>query len=565
MSSIGSNRLTRRTALSLIGLGIGGSLLAACAAPAATPTSAPVAAPTASGAAAKPTTASPAATSAPAAAAAATTAPGSEQIKRGGTLRWGQVGDIVTADAVLSSPASNETTGACCDVLVTYDDQLNPVARLAESWEFSTDNKRIKLNLRKGVTFHSGREFTSEDVNYNVLRARDPKNPYAAVVAPGSAWWTNIEMPDKSTIILTSEQPRPGVYDWLNFLRIQDKEVLEGPNATNSVGGTGPFKWVEWVQGDHIYETRNKDYWETGHPYVDDYQIKIFRDQQSMITALEAGALDVAALAPIPDAVRLASDPKYQVYETHSVGQYFYSVVNTTVPPTDNKLFRQALGYAIDRKRFTETIMKGYVGDPKNLPWTSTSPAYEPNKNNTYTFDLDKARALIEQSGVKNPEFDIAWATAGFTAEYAALGQVIQSDLAKIGVKTNLKPTEPAAFTAAGNGRTPPYNGMRLSAGAYAQLYEAASEFVLSRTMGYASNLAGFYDPAFEQMVTSATTEPDATKRKALYSQINDYLLDVAYVHTVSAYGNINAMTSKVHGLRYEPSTFVTLRDIWLG
>lgn len=548
-------RITRRTALALIGLGAGGSLLAACSAPAAP--SAPAAATAPPAAAAKPGSATDT-VSAPA-------TPGAEQVKRGGTLRWGQVGDIVTTDAVLSSPASNETTGEVCDVLVTYDDKLNPVGRLAESWDFSSDNTKIKLNLRKGVTFHSGREFTSEDVNYNVLRVRDPKNGYAAVVAPGSSWWTNIEMPDKYTIILTSEKPRPGVFDWLNYLRIQDKDVLEGPNASSSVGGTGPFKWVEWVQGDHIYQTRNTNYWDSGHPYLDEYHVQIFRDQQAMINALEAGTLDVAALAPIPDAVRLRSDSKYQVYENHTVGQFFYATVNTNVPPTDNKLIRQALAHAIDRKRFTDTIMKGFVGDPVNLPWAPSSPAYEPTKNNTYTFDLDKAKSLVDQSGVQNPEFDIAWATAGFSAEYAALAQVIQGDLAKIGVKTNLKPTDPATFTNVGLGQTPQYNGMRLSAGAYAQLYEAASEFVLSRTMGYASNQAGYYDPKYEQLVTSASTEPDLAKRKQLYSQINDYLLDVAYVYPVSAYSNIMAMAGNVRGLRFEPSTFVTIRDMWLA
>ena len=133
-------------------------------------------------------------------------------------------------------------------------------------------------------------------------------------------------------------------------------------------------------------------------------------------------------------------------------------------------MLRQAIGYAIDRKRFTEQIMKGFVGEPRNLPWARHSPAFDAAKNNTYTYDLDKAKSLLAQSGVSNVEFDIAWALAGFQAEYAAMAQVIQSDLAKIGIKTNLKPTDPATFTQAGLGMKPTYNGMRLSAGAFAQL-----------------------------------------------------------------------------------------------
>jgi peptide/nickel transport system substrate-binding protein len=485
--------------------------------------------------------------------------------KTGGVLRWGQVGDIPTTDAIYWSPPTDETIGQVCDMLVTYDDQLNPIPRLAESWDLSTDQKKVKLNLRKGVQFHSGREMTSDDIEYNLLRARDPKNGFAAVVAPGSAWWTSIEKPDKYTIVLTSEQPRPGVWDFLNFLRIQDKDVRDGPDAATKVGGTGSMQWDEWVPGDHITMSKHKNFWESGHPFLDGYVVKIFRDQQAMVSALEAGTLDLAALVPIPDAVRLKDDPKYQVFETHGVGQFFYACVNAGVAPTDNKLLRQAIGYAIDRQRFAEQVMKGFVGEGKALPWPPTSPAYEPAKNTFYTYDLDKAKSLLAQSGLSNVEFDIAWSLAGFQAEYAALAQIIQSDLQKIGIKTNLKPTDPGQFVQVGLGKNPTYNGMRLSAGAFSQLFEAGSLFALSRTMGYATNQSGFYDPRYEKLVTTAATEPDANKRKQIYSQINDFLLDAAYLFTVTAYSNIMAMRANVKGLRFEPTTSVTIRDMWLA
>src|SRR5205814_3900745 len=90
--------------------------------------------------------------------------PAGQQIKKGGTLRWGQVGDLVTIDAILWSPVSNNTLGQVNEMLIEYDDDLKIVPRLAESWEQSSDNTSIKLNLRKGVQFHTGREFTSDDV-----------------------------------------------------------------------------------------------------------------------------------------------------------------------------------------------------------------------------------------------------------------------------------------------------------------------------------------------------------------------------------------------------------------
>jgi peptide/nickel transport system substrate-binding protein len=239
--------------------------------------------------------------------------------------------------------------------------------------------------------------------------------------------------------------------------------------------------------------------------------------------------------------------------------------VNAGQAPTDNKLLRQAINYAIDRKRFVDTVMKGFTGEPRALPWAKSSPAFDPEKNKAYSFDLDKAKSLLDQSGLSNVEFDIAWATAGYAAEYQALATIIQGDLAKIGIKTNLRATEPQAFTQAGFGNKPTFNGMRLSAGAFAQLSEAGSEFALSRTFGYASNAAGYYDDKFTEMATTVATEPDAAKRKQLYDQINDYLLDASYAMVITPYPDIDIMRTNVMDLKYFLSTATNDRDIWLA
>jgi peptide/nickel transport system substrate-binding protein len=199
------------------------------------------------------------------------------------------------------------------------------------------------------------------------------------------------------------------------------------------------------------------------------------------------------------------------------------------------------------------------------LPWAKTSPAFDPAKNTMYAYDLDKAKSLVQQSGLSNIEFDISWATAGYTAEYQALATIIQGDLAKIGVKTNLKPTDPPTFTQQGNGNNPPYNGMRLSAGAFAQLYEASSVSTLSRTFGYLSNLAGFYDDKFKDLVATASTEPDAAKRKQLYGQYSDFLLDVSYAMVICPYPDIDLMRPNVEGLRWTLATNVPMSEIWLS
>ena len=140
-----------------------------------------------------------------------------------------------------------------------------PQPQLAESWDISPDYKHIKLNLRKSIQFHSGRELTSDDVKYNLLRVRDPK-VQVPTLRTQSNWFTTLDTPDKYTIILNSETPRPLVFDIFEYLNIVDKDTMEGSEARTKAIGTGPFRFEEWAQGAHISFSRNAAYWQSGRP-----------------------------------------------------------------------------------------------------------------------------------------------------------------------------------------------------------------------------------------------------------------------------------------------------------
>src|SRR5262245_36182689 len=145
--------VSRRHALRLVASGAGLALLAACS-PAGQPAPAstvPPAPPQSSGA-------TPVATT-PAAKPAA-------QPTRGGTLRLGIVGDLSTLDPNFPTPVAYSSLWQAFDRLIQNDINMKPQPMLAESWDVSSDLKQLKLNLRKGVQFHTGREFTSDDVKW---------------------------------------------------------------------------------------------------------------------------------------------------------------------------------------------------------------------------------------------------------------------------------------------------------------------------------------------------------------------------------------------------------------
>ena len=238
---------------------------------------------------------------------------------------------------------------------------------------------------------------------------------------------------------------------------------------------------------------------------------------------------------------------------------------NATLPPTSSQQFRQALAYAANRQRFTDTILNGLVGTPQDLPWAPQSPASEPAKNTRYTYDLDKARSLIAQSGVTDLTMDITYATGGLQQEYTLLAQVLQADLAQLGVTATLRQIEPGAFLDAQVKRS--YKGLILSAGAFAHLQEASFLFNSSRTFHYNGDFSstGIKDERWTQLAMAAPTEPDAARRKALYTQINDVVLDLCGTMPLSRYPQTAILRANVRGLTYNQMPRFTFDSAWLA
>ena len=118
-----------------------------------------------------------------------------------------------------------------------------------------------------------------------------------------------------------------------------------------------------------------------------------------MVSQFEAGVLDMALNPPLQDAGRLKSNPQYQVVTNPNTGRYYTAGWNVANPPLDNKVVRQALNSAMNRQRFVDTVLLG-LSRPATLPWIPTSPVYDAAKANYFTFDLDKAKALLVQAGV---------------------------------------------------------------------------------------------------------------------------------------------------------------------
>ncbi|HEY2596626.1 MAG TPA: ABC transporter substrate-binding protein, partial [Chloroflexota bacterium] len=232
---------------------------------------------------------------------------------------------------------------------------------------------------------------------------------------------------------------------------------------------------------------------------------------------------------------------------------------NLTMPPFDNKLLRQALNYAIDRKRYADTIAGGLV-QSNPLPWPSYSPAYEPDKLNAYAFDLDKAKSLVQQSGVSVPEFDYV-VTPGSEAD--GFGQIYQADLAKIGLKMNLKDMDSATWVDQVNHRK--WFGFYWAPVTYVHL-SPSTTLINGKAFNPQLNNSGFTSDRYVQLINDASTETDLAKQRALYSQMNDLLLDESFVAFVAPTTSSSYVASaRVKGIAWTAHESPWFTETWLG
>lgn len=549
-----SHQVSRRAFLSVFGASTGAVFLAACGGAAApnVPTSAPAPAPTAASAS------KPAATT-PAAAAAQPTTATAAQPRSGGTLQAAKLGDVANLDGHYWSPNGGLHVWLSYDTLARYDQNLKPQPQLAESWDVSPDGKQITVKLRQGVTYHSGREFTSDDVVWNLQRALNPKVT-VGILGGFFGQDPTFTAQDKYTTLLQTSQPWPTVFDMFHVVNMLDKENTDAASNTQTKAvGTGPFVFQEWKQGESMRFTRNPNYWQTGTPYLDEIVVNVRKDAQSMVADLEAGSLNMAYAPTLQDYMRLKADSSYNAQLLSPAAGMYQIQPNVTFKPLDDKRIRQALNYAVDRKRIADTVLLGLVG-PEDLPWPPNSPAYEAAKNNVYAQDLDKAKSLLAQAGASNLTLDFVYAPT--TPEYGTIAEIYQGDLAKIGVTLNVKMMDIAALFDAIHSQK--YNGLYTLNDSWAAM-EPVSMLAAGASLNPRINNAGFHDDQYTQLVDSARSEPDAAKRKQIYSQINDYILDQSFGIPVAPSTSRVITKAAVQGLEFRFNDVMYLGNTWMS
>jgi peptide/nickel transport system substrate-binding protein len=340
------------------------------------------------------------------------------------------------------------------DVDPTTWDYERPM--LAERWQMSPDAKTWTFHLRKGVQFHDNfGEMTAEDVKFSfeLLMGKD------AIATTTPQWRKNIEkleVVDRHTFRLVMKNPDPDVLFELSSARevqIVSKKQIESQGidkASQRPAGTGPYRMVEWRRGEFMRYQALDRHWRVT-PQFKELVYRFVPEDATRVAMLRTGEADIIELPrtlkkDVEGAgfeARRALWPGVVVFGIMG-GQYLKDrpTFNAQVPWLDKRV-REAINLAVNRKAIMEHLFLGEA-QPAILP---IIPSWVKEFNNPawkqYPHDVERAKKLMAEAGYPN----------GFTAEWRAyplpgvpeliaVSEALQIDLAKIGVKLDLKLTE---------------------------------------------------------------------------------------------------------------------------
>jgi peptide/nickel transport system substrate-binding protein len=442
---------------------------------------------------------------------------------------------------------------------VSYDRQLTPQPRLATSWQWSPDWLRLTLKLRPGVKFHTGRPFTSADARFTLERLRDP--------AVGSVWRTyanlmHVDTPDDLTLVIDYDAPLRSSFDALAATFIADPQTQDQTSTGQGLIGTGPFRFQEWVPGDHLAVVRNPDYWQPGKPYLDRVELRVMPDQLSALLALQTANVEWVSGVDGQQARSLQSNPAYRVIPTMTGGTFYYVGFDVTVPSLADKRVRQAFNYALNRQAIVDTALNGF-GRAASTLWPRQSLGYDAALDQAYPYDLDKARELLTAAGW-DPSTTVTMALPGFLPVSALMAQIYQADLARIGVTLTLRQLESGDFFT--RLQTGQFGGTWMANMGWMNLSPAT--FLISALPVRLPNASHFTTPRYQQLLDQVTGATADQQEKVLVHEVTQIMLDESFVIPIAeAAGTVNGpevIQALVRDVSWDSIGLFAYEDVWL-
>lgn len=474
----------------------------------------------------------------------------------GGTLRVAFTSDTKTLDPTFSVNFSErQPLYLIYNTLLSISPDGSIGPELAERWEVLDGGKRLVLHLRKGVMFHDGTPFDAAAVKVNLDQRLDP-----AMGSPLRPQLTlildRVEVTDPLTVTLHLKSPSPALLGML----AQREGFMASPTAMQKYGkdfsthpvGSGPFVFKEWIPGNALTVEKNPHYWEPGKPYLDRV---VFSDTSNPIVALQrlrTGEVDyISQLSPID--IRSIEGQPGIVLDRGPANRWYALQWQVDRPPFNNPVLRQAVAYAIDRKRMVEILMNGKVPVAESIAppgaWW-----YDPSVH-SLPYDPAKAKALLAQAGLDHVEVGLSTPQIMLLQQ---INQLVQEELKAVGITVRLEPIAQSDWYPRLSQGLINFSPMR-----WAQRPDPDDLLPLLFGSTGAQNSTKYRNPEVDKLLEVARDSTDLAERKKAYGQVEEIVTrDLPYVPLFFSV-EYAAMRSNIHNHIWLPDEIPRFRNIW--
>ncbi len=353
--------------------------------------------------------------------------------------------DTINIGMVLEPPNLDPTGGAAAAIdEVVYANVFEGLTRfgsdgavlpaLASSWDVSADGLTYTFHLQAGVKFHDGTDMNADDVVFSLNRARaeDSTNAQKALFK-GIA---SVEAANATTVTVTLSEPNgnfPFNMAWGDAVIVGEESIADA--ATNPIG-TGPFKFMNWVQGDRVDLERNADYWGAA-PALSKATFKFISDPNAAFAAVMAGDVDAFPNFPAPETLsQFESDPRFAVIVGSTEGETILSTNNKSGPLSDVKV-REAIAHAINRQEIIDGAMSGY-GTPIGTHFAPHNPAYV-DLTAMSAYDPELSKKLLAEAGQEGLKLRLMLPPPAYARRG---GEIIAAQLRAVGIEAEISNLE---------------------------------------------------------------------------------------------------------------------------
>lgn len=336
-----------------------------------------------------------------------------ETPKRGGTFRLG-LGAGSTSDSLdpgTYDDAFMQTTGhALHNYLTEVNSDLQIVGELAESWEPSLDAKTWRFKLRSGVEFHNGKSLEVEDVIASMNHHRGPGSTSGGKFIGDQI--EDMKNEGKGVIVFTLVNGNADFPALLSEYHLPILPSVDGKIDPSSGIGCGPYVLEKFEPGIRMTANRNANYWKTDHAWFDSIQFLSIVDVAARTNALVTGQIDAMNRCDLKTLKLLQRSPNILINSVAG-GQHYTLPMDTRAKPFADNNVRMALKHAIDRQALIDVVLQGHGRVGNDHPIDSSLQYFDKDIPQR-TYDPDKAKFYLKQSGLSTLSVDLSTAEAAF-------------------------------------------------------------------------------------------------------------------------------------------------------